>query len=261
MPEENATARLFSMRPMMASRASQVGVPSSREYARSVPRTKFDAGTGGWLRGAPGRRSRPAATRRVSTDAACERLTTLMRSADSTLAPLFSFGFCLSRSQRGARPTAAPEQVSSCHGPEQGCTTCEGAAVPAAGRVNLSKAPAAGLAAVRLLAAALRRGDVHVKTQSCVVNDLLQSELHELLLAVPKGPCELCCPGRSHALATLLDVAEVRSRNPEALRHFGLGPAFALTDRCQQTMQREGTTCHLLEEANCSALSPSSHGD
>ena len=46
--------------PTISSSASQPGVPSSREYARCSPSTKFDAGHGGTFSGEPGRRSRPA---------------------------------------------------------------------------------------------------------------------------------------------------------------------------------------------------------
>src|SRR5688572_6111601 len=62
MPEAKATALPDSSPPTTSSSASQVGVPSSREYSRPPPRMKFDAGTSGTLSGAPGTESRPAET-------------------------------------------------------------------------------------------------------------------------------------------------------------------------------------------------------
>src|SRR5690606_29533062 len=62
MPEANATALPDSSPPTISSSASQVGVPSSREYTRPAPRMKFDAGTMGTFSGAPGSDSRPAET-------------------------------------------------------------------------------------------------------------------------------------------------------------------------------------------------------
>jgi hypothetical protein len=43
-------------------------VPSSREYARRSPNTKFDAGHGGTFSGEPRRQSRPAAISHDSTE-------------------------------------------------------------------------------------------------------------------------------------------------------------------------------------------------
>src|SRR5437763_6999539 len=62
MPEANATAFPDSSPPTTSSRASQVGVPSSREYSRPLPMMKFDAGIGGTFSGAPGSEARPAET-------------------------------------------------------------------------------------------------------------------------------------------------------------------------------------------------------
>src|SRR3954467_8394719 len=62
MPELNATALPASSPPTTSSSASQVGVPSSREYSRPAPMMKFDAGTSGTLSGAPGSDARPAET-------------------------------------------------------------------------------------------------------------------------------------------------------------------------------------------------------
>src|SRR3954469_2247008 len=67
MPEAKATDSPPSRPPTTSSSASQPGVPSSREYARRSPSTKFDAGQGGTLSGEPGRRSRPAETSHDST--------------------------------------------------------------------------------------------------------------------------------------------------------------------------------------------------
>src|SRR4029079_4394451 len=67
MPEENDTAWPPSSPPRSASKASQVSVASVRLYRRSVPSTKFDAGTSGVFRGAPGTRSgRPPTMAQVS---------------------------------------------------------------------------------------------------------------------------------------------------------------------------------------------------
>src|SRR4051794_40359033 len=67
MPEENDTAWPPSRPPRTSSKASQVSVASVRLYRRSVPRTKFDAGTSGVFRGAPGTRSgRPPTMAQVS---------------------------------------------------------------------------------------------------------------------------------------------------------------------------------------------------
>src|SRR5262245_10333963 len=66
MPELNDTASASSRAPTTASNAAHVGVPSSREYPRSPPRRKFEAGTNGSLSGAPAVLGRPAATARVS---------------------------------------------------------------------------------------------------------------------------------------------------------------------------------------------------
>src|SRR5439155_5939299 len=60
MPEANATALPDSSPPTTSSSASQVGVPSSREYSRPLPMMKFDAGIGGTFSGAPGSEARPA---------------------------------------------------------------------------------------------------------------------------------------------------------------------------------------------------------
>jgi hypothetical protein len=68
MPEAKATEEPPSRPPTISSNASQPGVPSSREYARRSPSTKFDAGTGGTFSGEPGRRSRPAETNHDSTE-------------------------------------------------------------------------------------------------------------------------------------------------------------------------------------------------
>src|SRR3954453_670187 len=67
MPEENDTAWPPSSPPRTASKASHVSVASVRLYRRSVPSTKFDAGTSGVFRGAPGTRSgRPPTMAQVS---------------------------------------------------------------------------------------------------------------------------------------------------------------------------------------------------
>src|SRR5215216_3155601 len=62
IPEANATALPDSSPPTTSSSASQVGVPSSREYSRPVPIMKFDAGISGTFSGAPGSEARPAET-------------------------------------------------------------------------------------------------------------------------------------------------------------------------------------------------------
>src|SRR3954466_12980820 len=54
MPDENDTAWPPSSPPSTSSNASQVSVASVRLYRRSVPSTKFDAGTSGVFSGAPG---------------------------------------------------------------------------------------------------------------------------------------------------------------------------------------------------------------
>src|SRR3954447_8458432 len=67
MPDENDTAWPPSSPPRTCSKASQVSVASVRLYRRSVPSTKFDAGTSGVFRGAPGTRSgRPPTMAQVS---------------------------------------------------------------------------------------------------------------------------------------------------------------------------------------------------
>src|SRR3954463_4196870 len=67
MPDENDTAWPPSSPPSTSSKASQVSVASVRLYRRSVPSTKFDAGTSGVFRGAPGTRSgRPPTMAQVS---------------------------------------------------------------------------------------------------------------------------------------------------------------------------------------------------
>src|SRR3954451_21928264 len=67
MPDENDTAWPPSSPPRTSSNASQVSVASVRLYRRSVPRTKFEAGTSGVFRGAPGTRSgRPPTMAQVS---------------------------------------------------------------------------------------------------------------------------------------------------------------------------------------------------
>src|SRR3954447_16663986 len=67
MPEENDTASPPSRPPRTSSNASQVSVASVRLYRRSVPSTKFDAGTSGVFKGAPGTRSgRPPTMAQVS---------------------------------------------------------------------------------------------------------------------------------------------------------------------------------------------------
>src|ERR1043165_3282714 len=67
MPDENDTAWPPSSPPRTASKDSQVSVASVRLYRRSVPSTKFDAGTSGVFRGAPGTRSgRPPTMAQVS---------------------------------------------------------------------------------------------------------------------------------------------------------------------------------------------------
>src|SRR3954471_11260457 len=67
MPDENDTAWPPSRPPRTVSNASQVSVASVRLYRRSVPSTKFDAGTSGVFRGAPGTRSgRPPTMAQVS---------------------------------------------------------------------------------------------------------------------------------------------------------------------------------------------------
>src|SRR3954468_19774772 len=71
MPEAKETEEPPSRPPTISSRASHPGVPSSREYARRSPRTKFDAGIGGTFSGEPGRRSRPAETSHESTERGC----------------------------------------------------------------------------------------------------------------------------------------------------------------------------------------------
>src|SRR5271169_160808 len=68
MPEAKETEEPPSRPPTISSSASQLGVPSSREYARCSPSTKFDAGHGGTFNGEPGRRSRPAETSHDSTE-------------------------------------------------------------------------------------------------------------------------------------------------------------------------------------------------
>src|SRR5260221_12677428 len=68
MPEAKETEEPPSRPPTISSSASQLGVPSSREYARRSPSTKFDAGHGGTFSGEPGRRSRPAETSQDSTE-------------------------------------------------------------------------------------------------------------------------------------------------------------------------------------------------
>src|ERR1700754_3389718 len=67
MPEENDTACPPSSPPRTSSKASQVSVASVRLYRGSLPSTKFDAGTSGMFRGAPGTRSgRPPTMAQVS---------------------------------------------------------------------------------------------------------------------------------------------------------------------------------------------------
>src|SRR4051794_25794722 len=67
MPEENDTSWPPSSPPSTSSNASQVSVASVRLYRRSVPSTKFDAGTSGVFKGAPGTRSgRPPTMAQVS---------------------------------------------------------------------------------------------------------------------------------------------------------------------------------------------------
>src|SRR5271155_3140633 len=78
IPEANATDWPPSKRPTISSSASHVGVPSSRVYARSAPRTKFEASTGGTFNGEPGRRSRPAATSSESADESPARCRSLL---------------------------------------------------------------------------------------------------------------------------------------------------------------------------------------
>src|ERR1700680_3978436 len=68
MPEAKETEEPPSRPPTISSSASHPGVPSSREYARCSPSTKFDAGHGGTFSGEPGRRSRPAETSHDSTE-------------------------------------------------------------------------------------------------------------------------------------------------------------------------------------------------
>src|ERR1700751_5378923 len=68
MPEAKETEEPPSRPPTISSSASQPGVPSSREYARPPPSTKFEAGHGGTFSGEPGRRSRPAETSHDSTE-------------------------------------------------------------------------------------------------------------------------------------------------------------------------------------------------
>src|SRR6187551_30912 len=68
MPEAKETEEPPSRPPTISSNASQPGVPSSREYARCSPSTKFDAGNGGTFSGEPARRSRPAETSHDSTE-------------------------------------------------------------------------------------------------------------------------------------------------------------------------------------------------
>ena len=68
MPEAKETEEPPSRPLTISSSASQLGVPSSREYARRSPSTKFDAGHGGTFSGKPGRRSRPAETSQDSTE-------------------------------------------------------------------------------------------------------------------------------------------------------------------------------------------------
>src|SRR4051812_10857236 len=68
IPEAKATEYPPSRPPTISSSASQPGVPSSREYARRSPSTKFEAGVGGTFSGEPGPRSRPAETSQDSTD-------------------------------------------------------------------------------------------------------------------------------------------------------------------------------------------------
>src|SRR4051812_26525666 len=67
MPDENDTAWPPSSPPRTSSKASQVSVASVRLYRRSVPSTKFDAGTSGVFKGAPGTRAgRPPTMAQVS---------------------------------------------------------------------------------------------------------------------------------------------------------------------------------------------------
>ncbi len=67
MPDENDTAWPPSSPPRTSSNATQVSVASVRLYRRSVPSTKFDAGTSGVFNGAPGTRSgRPPTMAQVS---------------------------------------------------------------------------------------------------------------------------------------------------------------------------------------------------
>ena len=68
IPEAKATEDPPSRPPTISSSASQLGVPSSREYARRSPSTKFEAGVGGTFSGEPGLRSRPAETSQDSTE-------------------------------------------------------------------------------------------------------------------------------------------------------------------------------------------------
>src|SRR5215207_6833316 len=72
MPDEYDTAWPPSSPPRTSSKASQVSVASVRLYRRSVPSTKFDAGTSGVFRGAPGTRSgRPPTMAQVSGFIGC----------------------------------------------------------------------------------------------------------------------------------------------------------------------------------------------
>src|SRR3954452_10609228 len=80
MPDENDTACPPSSPPRTSSNASQVSVASVRLYRRSVPSTKFDAGTSGVFRGAPGTRSgRPPTMAQVSGFIGAYRLAVAFR--------------------------------------------------------------------------------------------------------------------------------------------------------------------------------------
>ena len=85
----------------------------------------------------------------------------------------------------------------------------------------------------------------------------LQGNAHELILGVTERLGELEGSGQAHALAAMLDVAQVRTRYAECSSERGLADFVSESNRLQQTTERQWPSRSALEELQAGGWEPS----
>ncbi len=107
--------------------------------------------------------------------------------------------------------------------------------------------------------ASLVRGELNGQSQSCFINEALESQADELSLAVAEDSSESDSTSRTDGLSPLLDVAEMRPRNSQLPGKMSLGHLLAKPDREKEIPQGEWASRHGFEKRHCLTLFLNSH--